>query len=340
MFRTRVMTEPPDQPNLEASTTRWMWVGLLLMVLLLLVFPIYRIYEPAQRAEARTDQLGFLAAQGEEIYDAECASCHGPVGRGGLGPAVGSTNFLESVEDHQIVQLISLGVPGTEMVAYSIDNGGPMTSEEIESIAVYLRSLEETAEPNPFWQTPLAAEDLSGEELFAMACARCHGVDRMGIEDVAPDISETSFAMEESDEWLTERIHDGYKGMPRFARVLAPEQIDLVVTFLRGGVRVVTTTTAPPPDAAVTTTTAPPTAGDVELVAEGKLLFEVTAGGRGCADCHGLDAQGTQDGPNIIGASKGAISGAMGGGVPDMDDITLSQLELEAVYLYLRTLSP
>ncbi len=338
------MSERSDQPSLQESTSKWMWVGLVLMVLLLLVFPIYRIYEPAQRAEAREDQLGFLAAAGEELYDGECASCHGAEGRGGLGPAVGSSNFLESVEDHQIVQLISLGVPGTEMVAYSIDNGGPMTSEEVESIAVYLRSLEENAEPNPFWQTPLAAEDLSGEQLYTMACARCHGLDRMGIEDVAPDISATSFAMDETDEWLTGRIRDGYKGMPRFERVLAARQIDDVVTFLRGGVRV-TTTTAPPATGTTlpgdtTATTQPPDEVDEELLVLGKLVFDVTAGGEGCAACHGFDAQGTQDGPNIIGASKGAISGAMGGGVPDMEDIKLTGAELDGVYLYLRSLSP
>jgi mono/diheme cytochrome c family protein len=55
--------------------------------------------------------------------------------------------------------------------------------------------------------------------------------------------------------------------------------------------------------------------------------------------CHGFDAQGTGDGPNIVGSSKSAISGAMGGGVLEMDDIKLTPEELDAVYLYLVFLS-
>lgn len=318
----------------------WMVAGAVLMGLFVAVFPLYRIYEPAQRADARETQLGFLAAQGEEIYVGECSGCHGAGGRGGIGPAVGSKNFLESIEDDQIVQLIALGVPGTEMVAYSLDNGGPMTSEEIESVAVYLRSLEEEAEANPLWQTPLAAEDLTGEELFAMACSRCHGIDRAGIEDLGPDISATSLTMEETDEFLLGRIADGRNEMPRFGRVLTDEQIDLLVTYLRGGVRPTTTTTTPPATTApgdTTTTTAPADSVDAEALALGEQVFNVTAGGNGCQDCHGLDGQGTSNGPNIIGVSKSSISNAMAGGVPDMDDIDLSREELDAVYLYLTT---
>jgi hypothetical protein len=52
-----------------------------------------------------------------------------------------------------------------------------------------------------------------------------------------------------------------------------------------------------------------------------------------------LDAQGSSDGPNIIGSSKSAISGALGGGILDMEDIRLTPDALEAVYRYLVVLS-
>ncbi len=76
------------------------------------------------------------------------------------------------------------------------------------------------------------------------------------------------------------------------------------------------------------------------MLAIGQEIFNVTGGGSGCASCHALDAQGTSDGPNITGTSKSSISGAMGGGVPDMADVKLTPDELEAVYQYLVTLSP
>jgi mono/diheme cytochrome c family protein len=346
------MAERADPAELEESTRRWIYAGLILLGLFIAVFPVYRWYEPAQRAEAREDQLSFLAAQGAELFGADCSSCHGHEGRGGIAPALGARNFLESVDDDAIGQLIALGVPGTEMVSYSIDYGGPMTSEEIDAIAVYLRSLEEESEPNQYWRTPLAAEDLFGQDLYTMGCSRCHGIDRTGIEDVAPDLSATSFALEESDEWITDRITDGYKDMPRFGRILTEEQVAIIVSYLRGvNTNTTTTTTTSPPATAApgtptttaapgaTTTTEPPGGVDPEILALGRDIYEFTGRPEACAKCHGVDAQGTADGPNIIGASKSAISGALGGGITDMDELKLSRDELTAVYEYIQLLT-
>jgi mono/diheme cytochrome c family protein len=338
------MSRPPD-PELAASTNRWMVAGVVLMALLAVMFPIYRIYEPAQRAEAHDAQEAQLAIQGGELYAATCAGCHGPLGGGGLAPALGAREFLESVEDDQITLLTSLGVPGTEMAAYSLDYGGPLTSTDIRSITIFLRSLEDDAPSMPGWRTPLADDDLLGGDLYTLACARCHGTDRQGIEDLGPDIGPTSLTLEESDDWIAGRIRDGYKDMPRFGSVLTDTQIAQIVDFLRGGSGEVppptTTTTAPPDNGSADgpVDTEPPTEDNTELLALGEELFNFTAGGEGCAGCHGYDAAGTSDGPNIIGASKSSISSALGGGVLDMADIELTRDELDAVYAYLAALS-
>jgi hypothetical protein len=47
-----------------------------------------------------------------------------------------------------------------------------------------------------------------------------------------------------------------------------------------------------------------------------------------------------KDGPNIIGSSKAAMKGAMGGGNLDMENVKLGSNQLAAVYLYLTTLQP
>ncbi len=219
--------------RLEASTRRWRWAGLILMGLFVLVFPIFRFYEPAQRADARASQTEFLAAQGSELFEGNCASCHGPEGVGAIAPALGSKEFLESVDDFQISSLIALGSPGSEMVAYSNDFGGPMTSSQIAAITTYLRSLEEDAESNPNWHTPLANEDFTGRELYILACSRCHGVDLEGREDIGPDIGSGSDAHEDSDSRVALRIREGKETMPRFGRILTDEQIDIVVAYLR-----------------------------------------------------------------------------------------------------------
>ncbi len=219
--------------RLEVSTRRWRWAGLILMGLFILVFPIFRFYEPAQRADARASQTAFLAAQGAELFEGSCASCHGPEGVGAIAPALGSKEFLESVDDFQISSLIALGAPGSEMVAYSNDFGGPMTSSQIAAITTYLRSLEEDAESNPNWHTPLANEDLTGRELFVLACSRCHGVDLAGRENIGPDIGPGSDAADDSDARVAKRIREGEDTMPRFGRILTDDQIDIVVAYLR-----------------------------------------------------------------------------------------------------------
>jgi mono/diheme cytochrome c family protein len=48
--------------------------------------------------------------------------------------------------------LISTGVPGSEMPAWSIDHGGPLTDQQVEQIVTYLRSLEPNAPSVPAWR--------------------------------------------------------------------------------------------------------------------------------------------------------------------------------------------
>jgi mono/diheme cytochrome c family protein len=106
--------------DLEASTEKWRWAGLILLFLFLLAFPIYRVYEPAQRADARESQIESLANWGEGLYEDSCVSCHGNFGSGAIAPAIGAKEFLESAEDVQINQLIAIGVPGTSVVGAGV----------------------------------------------------------------------------------------------------------------------------------------------------------------------------------------------------------------------------
>jgi mono/diheme cytochrome c family protein len=331
-----------QEVELQDSTDKWRLAGLVLMGMFFLAFPLFRFYEPAQRADAREAQVGYLAAEGSELYETSCAECHGPSGTGALAPAIGSKEFLESVDDEQISQLTALGIPGSEMVAYSNDFGGPLTSQEINAITVYLRSLEEEAESNPLWRTPLARADFDGEQLYVLACARCHGIDAEGIEDVGPDISQDSFTLMESDEFITGRIADGYKLMPRFGTVLTDEQIALVVAFLRFGddAPVVTTTTTTiaqgQGNGQGSTTTTTVTEGPTEeVLALGEFIYQEGFGFDGCSECHGADINGSSQGPSILGASRSSIARALKG-VPDMEvDNPLTQEEIDAVYQYI-----
>lgn len=139
--------------ELERSTNRVMQLGVVLMLLMALVFPFYRWFEPATRADARAEQLNSLVAQGESIWALNCSSCHGANGEGGVGPALNSQQFLQSTTTEQMMGLVAVGVPGTAMSAFSQDFGGPLTDEQIKAVATFVRSWEPDAPDNPDWRS-------------------------------------------------------------------------------------------------------------------------------------------------------------------------------------------
>ena len=138
--------------ELNRSTNRIMVVGLVLMLLMALVFPFYRWFEPSARAESRELQLESLQEQGSSIWELNCASCHGLNGEGGLAPALNSMQFLQLATDDQIQGLIAVGVPGSQMNAYSLDFGGPLTSEQIKAVTTFIRAWEPDAPDLPNWR--------------------------------------------------------------------------------------------------------------------------------------------------------------------------------------------
>ena len=73
------------------------------------------------------------------------------------------------------------------------------------------------------------------------------------------------------------------------------------------------------------------------LLAQGKKLFEETAGGVGCALCHGMNGAGDPNAgaPDVRGADEQMFRAAWGGAAPVMSFITLNNDEVEAVVAYL-----
>ena len=260
------MAERQADPELESSTNRWMVAGVVLTVLLFLAFPIFRFYEPANRAEAREVLIESMVAQGEELYAANCASCHGDDGEGVDAPALNSQQFLTSVTDEQVSSIIAHGIPGSEMSAYGLDFGGFLTLQQINGITAFLRSLEEDAPDRPDWRFPGGAHEeepgdghdeeepadahdeeepevveepeFVAKDEFAATCAECHGEDLSGLdEDLndldGPALGPTSHSLTEPDEHLIEAITFGRDEMPAFIEELTDEQILALVAYIR-----------------------------------------------------------------------------------------------------------
>ncbi len=187
-----------------------------------------------------------LAADGPEIYGAQCAQCHQPDGEGlGTFPALaGSDRVLGDMR---------------ELVAFVLDGQGAMPAfrdvlddEELAAVLSHVReSFGNEAEPI---ETDLVADvraeagtetetepvevDLpedwfeQGEQMFATNCAACHQATGEGLPGAFPALADSAFVQGNADEVLR-LILNGRAGMPAYGGSLDNRQIALIVSYIR-----------------------------------------------------------------------------------------------------------
>lgn len=252
MTAPRPTPRPLDTPEQERALDRYYMVGLACMFALIVAFPIYKLGEPARRAHTLEAMREENVTLGATMFAQHCASCHGDDARGGRGfPTLGAKEFLTSVSDTQLQWLISGGIPGSAMVAYDLDLGGPFTAQEISRVVTYLRSLEEGAPSVPGWYrgeeappramvvadslgaaeaasavaaSPVAASgvpadsvavrevaDAETERVYASRCAACHGVSGEGTP-IAPAVRPLSAALQANPDSVYTIIARGVAG--------------------------------------------------------------------------------------------------------------------------------
>ena len=138
---------------LQRSLDRYLAWGLVFMIVLIVAFPLYRLREPSLRADAKASQQRSYEKTGRDLFATNCASCHGAQGTGGTAPTLNSKQFLTTTSDNQIALIVTGGVSGSSMSAWSLDYGGSLTDEQIRQLVTYLRTLEPNAPSVPDWRT-------------------------------------------------------------------------------------------------------------------------------------------------------------------------------------------
>lgn len=217
-----------------------MILGMALTLLILLGFAAYLVLEDDRVAVAADHLADERINHGREIYNEQCASCHGTNGEGGIGTTLNNKTLLQTTHDDIFFSIIRSGVPSTEMPAWSVDYGGALTDEDIRSTVAYIRSWEATApvvEPDAF--APTAEE---GALIFDTNCATCHGENGVGT-GFAPQVNDPNKLAKVDEEWLRNMLQYGRPamGMPSYGAILSEDQSDHILALFdtwRAGERV------------------------------------------------------------------------------------------------------
>jgi cbb3-type cytochrome c oxidase subunit III len=169
---------------------RYLTWGAVMVIIFALFLPAYWVFEQYRLQE---EVEGFFVAsveRGETLYTENCSRCHGADATGGgaaspynaeeTWPAPNLTTIAARYENNPnitdirqyVINTIQQGRPGTPMPIWGAAYGGPWNDQQVEEVADWILSkqVDDEAEAQE-------AASLSGRELFAGNCARCHGED-------------------------------------------------------------------------------------------------------------------------------------------------------------------
>jgi len=134
--------------------------------------------DTAPKVKLPTSRADLL--QGEKLFQAQCALCHGPKGEGARGPALTRAKLPHAPDDTALVKILEEGIRGTEM-----RGAGAMSDREMRQTAAYVRSLGRVA------LKPVPGDAAHGGEIYQGKgkCVGCHSIHGEGGV-AGPDLSD------------------------------------------------------------------------------------------------------------------------------------------------------
>ena len=129
----------------DENYDRYLIAGLVLTLVILVGFGFYLFTENGRMEAAAATFQEERIQHGRQIYIEQCANCHGSQGEGGVGTALNNKALLKSTFDEVFFSVVRSGVPSTQMPAWSVDFGGPLTDEDVRSVVAFIRAWEPTA---------------------------------------------------------------------------------------------------------------------------------------------------------------------------------------------------
>ena len=83
-------------------------------------------------------------AAGESIFITNCATCHGKLGEGGIGPNMTDNYSIHGPTMNDMIKVINAGVPAKGMISWR----GILKDDQIKQVASFMISLRDTNPPN------------------------------------------------------------------------------------------------------------------------------------------------------------------------------------------------
>jgi len=240
------------KPRLKQSTTAVqssleLWV----LVFGLLFLTGCNVRLPGQPTEAERWRAPADVSDFNQLYQENCAGCHGADGRRGAARSLNDSLYLSFIPDVALQQVVSEGRPGTNMPAFAQKAGGSLTDKQITLLITGIRS--KWARPDDFkgqavpsysidQQSPNSSASHSGDPgrgaaAYQTYCASCHGA--QGTGGSAGSIVDPNFLTMVSDQGLRTTVVVGRAdlGKPDWrsnlpGHPMSMQEIDDVVAWL------------------------------------------------------------------------------------------------------------
>lgn len=111
------------------------------------------------------------AKRGAQIYNENCAVCHGQNGEGRIGATL--TKDWSGINVVTLLDsTISRGVTGSKMPAWAQSNGGPLNNQQIADAAAYVLTLKKASQPAP---ASAPSQTTQGEPFGGVLALLCVG---------------------------------------------------------------------------------------------------------------------------------------------------------------------
>ena len=201
------------------------------------------IYKKFLSQDVRTVAANSEAKEmGQRLFLTYCSQCHGSDAKGSRGfPNLTDNDWLFGGTPEQIKETL---LKGRDAMMPAKGVKPDLNGDQIKDLAHYVRSL-----------SGLAADSIRvqrGKELFAPACAACHGPDGKGMVGVAPNLTDKVWLYGSSEDTIVETITKGrVNRMPAFGEFLGEAKVHLLTAYvygLGGGVKDAPATEAAPAD--------------------------------------------------------------------------------------------